>query len=87
MEEDVKVLKDTAAVMEGLCKRLIEEPDYGQLRFIAQTLLEYCHSFDKGYIRMLARESHSTARVSVSGSPRVRESDGEREPAYFSTSV
>lgn len=84
----MRVLKQTAAVMEGLCKKLITEPEYDEASFIAQTLLEYCRSFNDGYLRLLSRASgRNQVRALESGYPvGSAGSADEREPAYFSAS-
>jgi hypothetical protein len=80
-------LKQLAAVIEGLCRKLQAEPEYREATFVAQTMLTYTRTFEQRYLALLAGECKAQATASVSGSPRGRESDGEPEPSYFSASV
>jgi hypothetical protein len=61
--EELSALKETAAVIEGLARKLIAEHEYEEATFIAQTMVQYCRSFDRAYITLLAGKCKAQARV------------------------
>jgi hypothetical protein len=73
--ERVRELKQLAAVIEGLCKKLIAEPEYREATFISQTLVGYCRDFDRAYLAVLAGECKAQAQVVALGSVQGPESD------------
>jgi len=83
--ERVRELKQYAAVIEGLCKKLIAEPEYREATFIAQTLVGYCRSFDHAYLAVLASECKAQAQVVALGSVPGRESSAAHDESFSSS--